>query len=131
MFKSFAKLILTANATLEILKEKAESKAGELFIQLKSFTNKDPENISVKDNSSLKENVGAYGRKPLLDVINEICHRSQINELQLKSFIKEKLMELTNNVLLDSMELNDIRAEIATLRAEVEDLKAQMSLQRR
>ena len=41
-----------------------------------------------------------------------------------------KLTELTNNAILDSMELNDIRAEIAGLRAEVTDLKSQLEMKR-
>ena len=132
MLKRFAKLILTANAAKDILKEKAELKAAELFIQLRNFTKKDSGTASTKDNlnSPLKENVRAYSRKPLHELISEIHHKAQINELQLKSFIKDKLTELTNNALLDSIELNDIRGEIATLRAELKDLKEELQLQK-
>ena len=129
MLKDFVKLIFTAKALTDVLKEKIESKAGELAFQVKNFANK-----TQDDN-----NEGTCGRKPLqekakvelLQLISEITHKAQINELHLKGFIKDKLTELTNNALLDSMELNDIRAEIASLKAEIEDMKTQMNLQRR
>ena len=41
VFTKFTKAILTATSALEILKEKAESKALELVIQARNFTNKD------------------------------------------------------------------------------------------
>ena len=120
IFQKFTKTILTTTAALEILKEKAESKALELAIQIKNFTIKGSENVSKKEKAKLE----------LSELVNEIHHKAQINELQLKSFIKDKLTELTNNALLDSMELNDIRAEIATLRAELKDLKEELQLQK-
>ena len=128
MLKDLAKVILTAKAAVDVIKEKLESKACDLVIQVNNFRdkvqNKTPdETIQFK----LKEKA----KEELFQLISEITHRAQINELQIKGFIKDKLTELTNNSLLDSMELNDIRAEIATLRAEIADLKAQVSLQKR
>lgn len=129
MLKDLTKLILTSKAALDILKEKIESKACDLAIQVKSFTNKsqNPNEAPEQPQAKLKEKA----KLELSELVNEITHRAQINELQVKGFIKDKLTELTNNALLDSMELNDIRAEIAALRAEIADLKAQMNLQRR
>ena len=129
MLKDFTKLVLTAKATVDILKEKLESKACEWAIQVKTFTDK-PEN-STNGSDSPKSNLKEKAQQELLQMISEISHRAQINELQLKGFIKDKLMELTNSALLDSMELNDIRAEIASLRAELADLKSQINLQKR
>lgn len=128
MLKDLAKVILTAKAAVDVIKEKLESKACDLVIQVNNFRdkvqNKTPDETI---RSKLKEKA----KEELSQLISEITHRAQINELQIKGFIKDKLTELTNNSLLDSMELNDIRAEIATLRAEIADLKAQMSLQKR
>lgn len=129
MLKDLAKLILTTKAVLDVLKEKVDSKASTLAIQLKNFTNK-KETVSSdaeQSHSKLKEKA----KEELFQLLNEVNHKAQINELHLKGFIKDKLTELTNNALLDSMELNDIRAEIASLRAEIADIKAQMSLQKR
>lgn len=128
MLKDLAKVILTAKAAVDVIKEKLESKACDLIIQVNNFRdkvqNKTPDETIQ---SKLKEKA----KEELFQLISEITHRAQINELQIKGFIKDKLTELTNNSLLDSMELNDIRAEIATLRAEIADLKAQMSPQKR
>ena len=128
MLKDLAKLILTAKAAVDVIKEKVESKACDWVIQVNNFRdrvqNKTPdETIQSKLKDKAKEE--------LFQLINEITHRAQINELQIKGFIKDKLTELTNNSLLDSMELNDIRAEIAGLRAEIADLKSQMNVTKR
>lgn len=128
MLKDLAKVILTAKAAAEIIKEKFESKACDLAIQVNNFRdkvqNKRPEETIQ---SKLKEKA----KEELFQLISEITHRAQINELQIKGFIKDKLTELTNNSLLDSMELNDIRSEIAGLRAEIADLKSQMNTTKR
>ena len=129
MIKDFTKLILTAKAAIDIVKEKIESKACDLAIQVRHFTDKTQSTTSGEGQP--KSNIKEKAKEELFNIMSEITHKAQINELQLKSFIKEKLIELTNNALLDSMELNDIRAEIASLRAELADLKSQMNLQRR
>ena len=135
MLKDFSKLIFTAKAVVDVLKEKLDSKAADLVIQAKNFGNKPQKNPSGSDSDRGE----ACDRKPLKEkakeelfqMISEVTHKTQINELQLKGFIKDKLTELTNNALLDSIELNDIRADIASLRAEIADLKVQISLQKR
>ncbi len=128
MLKDLAKVILTAKAAVDVIKEKLESKACDLVIQVNNFRdkvqNKTPDETVQ---SKLKDKA----KEELFQLISEITHRAQINELQIKGFIKDKLTELTNNSLLDSMELNDIRAEIAGLRAEISDLKSQMSVAKR
>ena len=126
MLKDFAKLILTAKAAADVLKEKAESKAAHLALQVKAFQDNDKnaksEEVVKEQKCALKEKA----KEELSQFFNEINHKAQINELQLKGFIKDKLIELTNNALLDSTELNDIRADIASLRAEIADIKAQL-----
>ena len=117
MLKDFAKVVLTAKAVLDVLKEKVDLKASELAIQLKEFTEKKNGEPSEPPKSKLKEKA----KEELLKLIAEISHRAQINELQIKGYIKDKLTELTNNALLDSMELNEIRSEIARLGYTVED----------
>ena len=128
MLKDLAKVILTAKAAVDIIKEKLESKACDLVIQVNNFR----ENIQNKSpNEAIQSKLKDKAKEELFQLISEITHRAQINELQVKGFIKDKITELTNNSLLDSMELNDIRAEIAGLRAEIADLKVQMQPQKR
>ena len=124
MLKDLAKVILTAKAAVDIIKEKLESKACDLVIQVNSFRDKVQNKTPDEPiQSKLKEKA----KEELSHLISEITHRVQMNELQIRGFIKDKLTELTNNSLLDSMELNDIRAEIAGLRAEIADLKSQVN----
>ena len=127
MFKNLAKIILTAKAAVDVVKEKVDIKAAELLVQVRSFTKKS-DNPAPGNNGKAKCSVKEKLKEELLQLISEINHKSQINELQLKGYIKDKLTELTNNALLDSMELNDIRAEIASLHAEITDIKSQMNL---
>ena len=129
MLKDFTKVILTAKAAMDILKERLEAKASDLIIQVKMFSDKTASDSNGKEPPKCK--LKEKAKEELFQIISEITHRAQINELQLKGFVRDKLTELTNNALLDSMELNDIRAEIASLRAEIADLKVQMQLQKR
>ena len=129
MFKDFTKVVLTAKAAMDILKEKLEAGAYDLAMQLKDFKEK---GITFPGPSEHKEcNLKEKAKEELFNLIADIAHRAQINEVQLKGFVRDKLTELTNNALLDSMELNDIRAEIASLRAEIAELKEQAQLQKR
>ena len=128
MLKEFAKVILTAKAAVDVIKEKLESKACDMAIQVNSFRDK-VQNKSP--NETIQSKLKEKAKEELFQLISEITHKAQINELQVKGFIKDKLTELTNNSLLDSMELNDIRAEIAGLRAEIADLKSQINVTKR
>ena len=129
MIKDLAKLILTTKAALDVVKEKIESKACELAMQVNAFKDKSSETANSTDSPTCK--IKEKAKEELFQLISEITHRAQINELHLKGFIKDKLTELTNDAVLDSMELNDIRAEVASLRAEIADLKSQIHPQKR
>ncbi len=128
--KDLAKIVLFGKATIDVLKDKLESKACELAIQVKNFADK-THNPSTNGSHVEESNLKEKAKEELFQLITEITHRAQINEIQFKGFIKDKLTELTNNALLDSMELNDIRAEIASLRAEITDIKSMINLQKR
>ena len=128
MLKDLAKVILTAKAAVDVIKEKVESKACDWVIQVNNFRDK----IQNKaPDETIQSKLKEKAKEELFQLMSEITHRAQINELQIKGFIKDKLTELTNNSLLDSMELNDIRAEIAALRAEIADLKSQINVTKR
>lgn len=127
MLKDLTKVILTAKAALDILKEELESKACDMAMQVKKFTDKTQKNTENTAECKAKEKT----KEELSELVSKISHKAQINELQLKGYIKDKLIELTNNALLDSAELNDIRAEIASLRAELRDIKKEINLQKR
>lgn len=129
MLKNITKFILTAKAAVDVIKEKVQTKAYDLAIQLKAFK-EGKENVTSTFTQA-KSNIKEKAKEELLKLISEINHKAQLNEVSLKGFIKEKLTDLTNEALLDSMELNDIRAEIASLRAEIQDLKAEIQLQKR
>ncbi len=129
MLKDIAKVVLTVKAAVDVLKEKAESKACELAMQVQAFKNKSGVDSNTSETPKCK--IKEKAKEELFQLISEITHRAQINELSLKGFVKDRLTELTNDALLDSMELNDIRAEIAGLRAEIADLKLQIQLQKR
>ena len=128
MLKALAKLILTAKAAVDVIKEKVESKACDWVIQVNNFRDK----VQNKTpDETIQSKLKDKAKEELSQLISEITHRAQINELQIKGFIKDKLTELTNNSLIDSMELNDIRAEIAGLRGEIADLKSQINVTKR
>lgn len=129
MLKNFTKAIFILKAVTDLVKEKVDTKAAECAIQLKKFTEK-KENDNL-NNEQPKSNFKEKTKEELVDLISQVNHKAQISEIQLKGFIKDKLTELTNNALLDSTELNDIRAEIASLHAEIRDIKSQLQFTRR
>lgn len=131
MLKDFTKIILTAKAAFDVIKEKIESKACDLAMQANAFSDKSSQNPNGKEESDKYEDIKEKAKKELTELISEISHRAKLGGMQLKGFIKEKLTELTNDALLDSLELNDIRAEIASLRAEIAELKSELEIQRR
>lgn len=131
MLKDFTKIILTAKAAFDVIKEKIESKACDLAMQANAYSNKSSQNPNGKEESDKYEDIKGKAKKELTELISEISHRAKLSGMQLKGFVKEKLIELTNDALLDSMELNDIRAEIASLRAEIAELKSELEIQRR
>ena len=126
MIKDLTNIALFAKAIIDIAKEKIELKTAEMLIQVKTFADKDKnkESLGEQVQTRLKEKA----KEGLTQLLSEINHRAQISQTNFKSYIKDKLTELTNNALLDSVELNDIRAEIATLRAEIADLKVEKEL---
>ena len=128
MLKDLAKVILTAKAAIDVIKEKLETKACDMVLQVNNFRDKVQH---TSPNETIQSKLKEKAKEELFQLISEITHKAQINELQIKGFIKDKLTELTNNSLLDSMELNDLRAEIAGLRAEIADLKSQMNTTKR
>lgn len=128
MLKQATKFIFLAKAALDILKEKTESKATDLLVQARSFGQNMPLGKPKQPDLSEKLKSSEKTKQNISDLVTEIHHKAQINELQLKGFIKDKLVELTSSAILDSSELNDIRAEIASLHAEISDLKSLMKV---
>ena len=128
MFKNLAKVVLTAKAAADVIKEKIEATVCDLAIKVNNI--REGKQNKPENADSIQSKLKEKAKEELSQLISEITHRSQINEVQIKGYIKDKLTELTNNAILDSMELNDIRAEIAGLRAEVADLKSQLEMKR-
>ena len=128
MLKNLAKVLIKAKAVADVLKDKLELKAANFTIQPNGSPNKSFQNFTgFNGDSNLKEKA----KEELVELLSEINYRAQINETQLKGLIKDKLVELTNNALLDSAELNSIRSEIAGLRAEVAEMKTEMQILKR
>lgn len=127
MLKDFTKVIFTAKAALDVIKEKLETKASDWAVQVKAFTEKN----GNSPNSDFGYDIKEKAKEELIQLVSEISHRAQTEQLQLTGFLKEKLTEFTNSALLDSMELKDIRTEITSLKAEIVDLKSQLETKKK
>lgn len=128
MLKNLGKVLIKAVTVLDVLKSKLEIKAADITMQTNNKSYDQTTNgFENNSQSSIKEKA----MDELFDFLNEINYRSQVNETQIKGFIKSKLIELTNNAILDSVELNNIRSEIATLKAEVLELKTEVQILKR
>ncbi len=115
MLKTLLKVAFLSKATIEVGRERIED-----YLDL--FTIKADECRS-QSNDYLHETKEKF-TKVANDISQQIWHRSEILESQVRDSIRRQVAEFSLGALGDSSEINELRAEIATLRAELSDLKA-------
>ncbi len=115
MFKTLLKVVFLSKATIEVGRERIED-----YLDL--FTIKADECRS-QSNDCLNETKEKF-KQVATDISQQIWHRSEILESQVKDSIRRQVADFSLGALGDSSEINELRAEIATLRAELSDLKA-------
>ena len=107
MFRPLIKVVFLARAAFEIGRERAEDALDSLTARAGEYKSKETDRLDeVKDR--VKSVVG--------EVSQHIWQRSEIIENQMRERIRRQVADFSLGALGDTTEINELRAEIATLR---------------
>lgn len=115
MFRPAIKLFFLARAAYEVGRERVED-------ALDSVTAKAGEYKS-SGNDRLQD-ATEKGKQILAEVTQNVWQRSEVLETQTRERIRRQVADFSLGALGDTTEINELRAEIATLRAEISELKS-------
>jgi peptidoglycan hydrolase CwlO-like protein len=119
VFRPIIKLLFLARATFEVGRERAEDALDSLTAKAGEYKSKETDRIDeTKD--KIKQLVG--------EVSQHIWQRSEVIENQMRERIRRQVADFSLGALGDTTEINELRAELATLRAEIAELKSSRSL---
>lgn len=115
MFRPVIKLFFLARAAYEVGRERVED-------ALDSVTAKAGEYKS-SGNEQLNE-ISDKAKQILGELTQNVWQRSEVLENQTRERIRRQVADFSLGALGDTTEINELRAEIATLRAEISELKS-------
>lgn len=115
MFRPVIKLFFLARATYEVGRERVED-------AIDSVTAKAGEYKST-GNDQLNE-MTDKAKQVLGEMTQNVWQRSEVLENQTRERIRRQVADFSLGALGDTTEINELRAEIATLRAEISELKS-------
>lgn len=114
MIRPIVKLFFLAKASLEVGRERLEDCLDAVTARASEYKSNGSDKVSE-------------ARERVQQVANElsqhIWQRSDILESQVREKIRRQVADFSLGALGDSTEINELRAEIATLRAEISELK--------
>lgn len=114
MIRPLVKLMFLAKAAFEVGRERLEDCVDALTAKATEYKSSGTDKVTdVKE--KLKEQVN--------ELSQNIWNRSEILEGQVKEKIRRQVADFSLGALGDATEINELRAEIATLRAEISELK--------
>lgn len=114
MFRPLIKIVFLASAAFEVAREKVED-------ALDSFTARAGEYKS--SGSDRLHTTRDRLKQKLSECTQTVWQRSEVLEGQVREKIRRQVADFSLGALGDSTEINELRAEIATLRAEISELK--------
>lgn len=114
MVRPIVKLFFLARAALEVGRERLEDCLDAVTARAGEY----------KSNSSDKLSETKDQFKQVVNELSQhVWQRSEILESQVREKIRRQVADFSLGALGDSTEINELRAEIATLRAEISELK--------
>ncbi|MDZ4835825.1 MAG: hypothetical protein SGJ27_18765 [Candidatus Melainabacteria bacterium] len=114
MIRPIVKLFFLAKATLEVGRERLEDCLDMVTARTSEYkSNSNDKLAEAKDRASQVAN----------ELSQHIWQRSEILESQVREKIRRQVADFSLGALGDSTEINELRAEIATLRAEISEIK--------
>ena len=119
MFRPLIKLIFLAKAAFEVGRERVEDCLDTWTAKAGEYKSSGSEHFQ-ESRDRLKELAG--------EVSQQVWQRSEVLENQVRERIRRQVADFSLGALGDSTEINELRAEMATLRAEIAELKTMKSL---
>jgi hypothetical protein len=114
VLRPIVKIIFLISAAFEVTRERIED-------ELDSWTARAGE---AKSNSTDRMNETRDKFKQVLsEATQNVWQRSEVLENQVREKIRRQVADFSLGALGDSTEINELRAEIATLRAEISEIK--------
>jgi len=114
VLRPIIKIIFLVGAAIEVTRERLED-------ELDSWTARAGEARS--NNSDRMNETRDKFKQMLSEATQNVWQRSEVLETQVKEKIRRQVADFSLGALGDSTEINELRAEIATLRAEISELK--------
>ena len=114
MLRPLVKIIFLVSAAFEVTRERIED-------ELDAWTTKAGE-AKTSSSDRLNETRDKF-KQVLSEATQNVWQRSEILETQVREKIRRQVADFSLGALGDSTEINELRAEIATLRAEISELK--------
>jgi len=114
VIRPIVKLFFLAKASLEVGRERLEDCLDAVTARASEYKSNGSDKVSeAKDRVQQVAN----------ELSQHIWQRSEILESQVREKIRRQVADFSLGALGDSTEINELRAEIATLRAEISELK--------
>ena len=114
VLRPIVKIIFLVGAALEVTRERVED-------EIDSWTARAGE---AKSSSTDRMNETRDRFKQMLsEATQNVWQRSEVLENQVREKIRRQVADFSLGALGDSTEINELRAEIATLRAEISEIK--------
>jgi polyhydroxyalkanoate synthesis regulator phasin len=117
VFRPIIKLFFLARAALEVGRERVEDCLDTMTAKAGEYKSNGSERLT-----ETREQLKQY----ISEVSQHIWQRSEVLESQVRERIRRQVADFSLGALGDSTEINELRAELATLRAEITDLKSRM-----
>lgn len=114
MFRQTFKAIFIGLAALDVARERLEQCLDIVMTKAVGAESKEAEKLDV-----LRERI----KETIVDTSNKVVHRSEMLESRFNDKLRRKVADLSLDALSDSNEINELRAEIASLRAELVQLR--------
>jgi hypothetical protein len=115
VFRPVIKLLFLTKAAFEVGRERVEDVLDTVTAKACEYKSQGTERFGESKNK-VKEFAG--------EVYQQVWQRSEVLETQVREKLKRQVSDFSLGALGDSSEINELRAELATLRAELAEIKS-------
>lgn len=115
VFRPVVKLLFLAKAAFEVGRERVEDALDTVTAKATEYKSQGSDKFN-ESRDKVKEVAG--------EVYQQVWQRSEVLETQVREKLKRQVSDFSLGALGDSSEINELRAELATLRAEIAELKS-------
>lgn len=115
MFRPLFKVIFLGRAAMEVGRERVEDAVDALTAKAGEYKSTGSEKLNES-----KDQVKQVAN----ELYQQVWQRSEVLETQAREKIRRQVADFSLDALGDATEINELRAELATLRAEIAELKS-------